>query len=194
MLYGCGASPSPSPSSEEWICSVCNHVYNAAADGGGKPFESLPESWLCPVCGKPKSAYKKSAPGPSPVDTWTCKVCLHTYDPVRDGGGLAFEKLPSTWTCPVCGNPKSAFEKGQAPPSPSPSPSPASEKWVCTICNHVYDASVDGGGLAFEKLPETWKCPVCGKPKSFYKKSTSSLVDEQTISSNNKTGVTEALV
>jgi hypothetical protein len=35
-------------------------VYNAAADGGGVPFEQLPDSWTCPVCGSPKSAYKPS--------------------------------------------------------------------------------------------------------------------------------------
>ena len=24
----------------------------------------------------------------------------------------------------------------------------------------------DGGGLAFEDLPESWKCPVCDQPKA----------------------------
>ena len=28
-------------------------------DGHGMPFESLPASWVCPVCGAPKSAYKQ---------------------------------------------------------------------------------------------------------------------------------------
>ena len=40
-----------------YTCSTCNHVYNAAADGAGVPFEKLPASWTCPVCGSPKSAY-----------------------------------------------------------------------------------------------------------------------------------------
>ncbi len=34
-------------------------------------------------------------------------------------------------------------------------------KWVCKICGYVYD-----GQTPFEQLPETWKCPVCGHPKS----------------------------
>tara|TARA_B110000208_G_scaffold172770_1_gene216042 strand:+ start:304 stop:1173 length:870 start_codon:yes stop_codon:yes gene_type:complete len=43
-----------------YVCTVCNHVYNAATDGAGIPFEKLPASWTCPVCGSPKSAYKPS--------------------------------------------------------------------------------------------------------------------------------------
>ena len=42
----------------KYQCSVCKHVYDPAKDGGGKPFEQLPDSWKCPVCGAPKSAYK----------------------------------------------------------------------------------------------------------------------------------------
>jgi len=45
-----------------------------------------------------------------------------------------------------------------------------SEKWVCTICAHEYDAAADGGGLAFEELSDDWLCPVCGQPKSKYEK------------------------
>merc|ERR1712178_344383 len=50
---------SSSPASEAtWKCSVCSHIYNAAADGGGKRFEDLPDGWKCSVCGAPKSAYR----------------------------------------------------------------------------------------------------------------------------------------
>ena len=41
-------------------CSVCGHVYDPVKDGGGKAFADLPDSWICPVCGAPKSAYKAS--------------------------------------------------------------------------------------------------------------------------------------
>lgn len=54
--------PTPAPA-EKWVCTVCQHVYDPAADGGGKPFEDLPDTWLCPVCGQPKSAYKKQSGG-----------------------------------------------------------------------------------------------------------------------------------
>ena len=39
-----------------FVCSVCGHVYDPKADGGGLPFEKLPDSWTCPICGSPKSA------------------------------------------------------------------------------------------------------------------------------------------
>lgn len=39
-------------------------------------------------------------------------------------------------------------------------------KWQCGVCKYVYDGS-DG---PFEELPDDWKCPVCGQPKSVFEK------------------------
>jgi len=56
--------PAPSPPGDAlYRCQVCNHVYNAERDGGGKAFEALPDTWRCPICGAPKSAYYKQASG-----------------------------------------------------------------------------------------------------------------------------------
>ena len=35
----------------------------------------------------------------------------------------------------------------------------------CTVCANAYNSRRDGEGLAFEDLPESWKCPVCDQPK-----------------------------
>jgi flavin reductase (DIM6/NTAB) family NADH-FMN oxidoreductase RutF/rubredoxin len=49
---------------------------------------------------------------------------------------------------------------------------PEFPKYRCTVCNYVYDPVVgdtDGNipaGTAFEKIPDTWRCPVCGADKS----------------------------
>lgn len=49
---------------------------------------------------------------------------------------------------------------------------PPMQKYICTVCNYVYDPSVgdvDGGiqpGTAFEDIPDSWVCPVCGAKKS----------------------------
>jgi rubredoxin len=51
------SSPAP-PSSDTYQCSRCRHLYNADSDGNGVAFEDLPDTWVCPVCGAPKSAYK----------------------------------------------------------------------------------------------------------------------------------------
>ena len=46
-----------------------------------------------------------------------CKICGYVYDPAigdPDSGikpGTTFEDLPDTWTCPICNEPKSEFEK-----------------------------------------------------------------------------------
>ena len=48
---------------------------------------------------------------------YECTVCGYIYDPEQgdsDGGiapGMPFEELPDDWVCPVCGAPKSDFEK-----------------------------------------------------------------------------------
>jgi rubredoxin len=45
-------------------------------------------------------------------------------------------------------------------------------KYRCIICGYIYDPELgdpDGGiapGVTFEKLPDTWLCPVCGADKS----------------------------
>ena len=38
-------------------------------------------------------------------------------------------------------------------------------KWVCSVCGYVYD-----GETPFEDLPDDWKCPRCGAPKSAFVK------------------------
>jgi rubredoxin len=48
---------------KRYRCTVCGHVYDPAEgdpDGGilpGTPFESLPDHWVCPICGVGKSEY-----------------------------------------------------------------------------------------------------------------------------------------
>lgn len=50
------------------------------------------------------------------------------------------------------------------------------ERYVCTICDYVYDPAVgdpDNGiaaGTRFEDLPDDWLCPLCGVPKSEFVK------------------------
>jgi len=51
------------------------------------------------------------------MDKYICQVCGYIYDPEKgdpDGGieaGTAFENLPDSWVCPVCGVGKDQFEK-----------------------------------------------------------------------------------
>ncbi len=41
------------------------------------------------------------------MSRYRCTVCNYIYDEEKEG--TKFEELPDTWTCPVCGAPKSAF-------------------------------------------------------------------------------------
>ena len=50
---------------DKWKCNVCGWVYDPEIGdevGGiapGTPFESLPDTWTCPVCGAPKDTFEK---------------------------------------------------------------------------------------------------------------------------------------
>ena len=50
---------------------------------------------------------------------YVCTVCGYVYNPAEgdaDNGiapGTAFEALPDTWTCPLCGVDKEQFEEEQ---------------------------------------------------------------------------------
>lgn len=45
-----------------------------------------------------------------------CKVCGYEYDPAQgdpDNGiapGTPFDKIPDSWSCPICGASKAVFE------------------------------------------------------------------------------------
>ena len=51
------------------------------------------------------------------MQKWTCTICGYEYDPAKgdpDNGiapGTAFDKLPDSWVCPLCGAGKDMFEK-----------------------------------------------------------------------------------
>ena len=48
---------------QQWICESCGFIYDPAdgdPDGGippGTPFEQIPDSWFCPVCGARKQDF-----------------------------------------------------------------------------------------------------------------------------------------
>jgi len=41
----------------------------------------------------------------------------------------------------------------------------ATGKYVCSVCGYVYDPK-EHDGVAFEDLPDDWRCPRCKQPKS----------------------------
>jgi rubredoxin len=46
-------------------CNICGYVYNPeegdpdADIAGGTAFKDLPDSWVCPMCGAPKTEFEK---------------------------------------------------------------------------------------------------------------------------------------
>jgi len=58
---------------------------------------------------------------------------------------------------------------------PPPAPSAPMTKSICTVCRYIYDPAKgdpDGGippGTPFEKIPDSWVCPICRVPKSMFK-------------------------
>jgi len=51
---------------QKYVCTACGYVYDPAAgdpENGiapGTPFESLPDSWVCPQCAVGKDYFEKA--------------------------------------------------------------------------------------------------------------------------------------
>ncbi len=49
----------------KYVCTVCGYVYDPEKGEPetntppGTPFESLPDGWVCPVCGAAKDMFEK---------------------------------------------------------------------------------------------------------------------------------------
>jgi rubredoxin len=50
---------------DTWKCTVCDWIYDPAVgdpDNGiapGTPFEQIPDTWVCPLCGAGKDEFVK---------------------------------------------------------------------------------------------------------------------------------------
>ena len=50
---------------DKWECRVCGYVYDPELGDSsqgidpGTPFEDLPDSWACPICGVPKRMFRR---------------------------------------------------------------------------------------------------------------------------------------
>lgn len=48
----------------KYVCKVCGYVYDPAVGdpdsniAAGTDFKDLPEDWVCPTCGAPKSSFE----------------------------------------------------------------------------------------------------------------------------------------
>ena len=43
----------------KYICSICGYIYEEEKEG--TPFSELPDTWVCPLCNAPKSAFNPEA-------------------------------------------------------------------------------------------------------------------------------------
>ena len=120
-----------------------------------------------------KTVQKKAAgkkPGKKPSKDMTryrCKLCGYIYSPFRGEphngipAGTAFEDLPDTYVCPICGQDgkgkigKWGFDEWRP------------TRYLCSLCNYVYDEKRGEPhhgikpGTRFEDLPDDYVCPVC---------------------------------
>lgn len=50
---------------EKYVCTICGYVYDEELGDPdnsvtpGTKFEDVPEDWVCPLCGVPKSDFEK---------------------------------------------------------------------------------------------------------------------------------------
>ena len=58
------------------------------------------------------------------------------------------------------------------------------KKYRCTICGYIYDDAKEK--IKFEDLPDDWKCPLCGAPKSLFEEVQEEKVEKK-IEGNSST-------
>jgi rubredoxin len=109
------ASKKKSGTPMRYKCRICGYVYSPLRGEphngipAGTPFEDLPETYLCPVCG----FQGKGKIGKWGFDEWRptryiCSMCDYVYDEKRGEPhrgikpGTKFEDLPEDYVCPVC--------------------------------------------------------------------------------------------
>ncbi|MDD2426722.1 MAG: rubredoxin [Eubacteriales bacterium] len=84
----------------KYVCTVCGYIY----DGSDGPWEDLPESWECPLCGAAKSEFELLEEAPSDV-----KPVSESKDPVEfkeDQGNLTSLEMSA-----LCSNLAQGLEK-----------------------------------------------------------------------------------
>merc|ERR1719276_173248 len=104
-----------------------------------------------------------NAPTTTTVVTSTTKAATETTTAVTTSAA------PTSTTTTTTTGPTTTTTTGTTPPV----------VMRCSICDHFYNATTDcggkdnetmecGDGVAFDDLPDTWRCPVCGQPKFVY--------------------------
>lgn len=63
ILRGRNLTAMSDSNTAKWMCEACGFIYDPEEgdpDGGipaGTPFEAIPDTWYCPVCGAKKSEF-----------------------------------------------------------------------------------------------------------------------------------------
>ena len=111
----------------KYKCGLCTHIYDESKES--VKWANLPDDWVCPICGSPKSSFiviAEAPPEPEKKDTasagfsvYECKLCSYIYDEEKEG--VAWADLDDDWRCPVCGSKKDAFKiiRTTAPKKPA---------------------------------------------------------------------------
>jgi rubredoxin len=132
-----------------------------------KPVKKISPAKRKPAAPKKAAGKAGAKKGKTEVARFKCRICGYIYSPLRGEphngipAGTAFEDLPDSYICPVCGQQgkgrigKWGFEEWRP------------TRYLCTMCNYVYDEKRGEPhrgikpGTKFEDLPDDYVCPVC---------------------------------
>jgi rubredoxin len=88
----------------------------------------------------------------------------HSFDPASLPGGAGIPRFQAhrSWT---------NHPSNVSPTLSGMTTETTTARWICESCGFIYDpddGDPDGGippGTAFDDIPDTWFCPVCGARK-----------------------------
>ena len=145
-----------------WKCMEC---------GFEVAVEELSEDFICPSCGQLKPYFQRLGFKLTEKDqmflskesnNWICMEC---------GFEILIEVLPENWRCPNCKRNKSYFKRKIPELTTDISSSEAEEEiiWICMECGYE---------IQIKQLPDYFRCPICKRNKSYFKRKKSELTTD----------------
>ncbi|MEG1781626.1 MAG: rubredoxin [Oscillospiraceae bacterium] len=98
---------------KKYVCTICGFVYDEAVgmpDGNlapGTKWADIPDSWVCPICGAPKSAFEEQ----EVKDKEPEKPVVAQASPIAHVGAEEFKELSVGQLAALCSNLAKGCEK-----------------------------------------------------------------------------------
>ncbi len=136
-----------------WVCMECGYEV---------VMNELPDKFQCPSCNRSKAYFRRRSLKPDHYKVSVKETEKAIWKCIECGYEVVMNELPDKFQCPSCNRSKAYFRRKASKPLKYDVSLKEAEKdaekaiWTCLECGN--EEEVD--------MPEGWKCPICGYPKT----------------------------